>query len=114
MTLTRAEDREVRREKNRTYYERNKEAKKEYQRRYYRMMQKRERDKPIERRYQNQTPSTAKLEANLPFGLKQHIADLRAEYLRIPIHKRPYYPDFLEEKTELYYKLKKINASRAF
>lgn len=114
MTLTRAEDREVRREKNRTYYERHKEAKREYQKKYYRVVQQREREKPREHRYHEHTPSTAKLEADLPLGFRKHIAELRAEYLRIPIHKRPHYPDFLEEKVELYYKLKRIGAERLF
>ena len=79
------------------------ERKKAYAREYWREHYKKEckrvpRDKPYV------PPSTEAIEEQLPYGMKKNRLRLRAEYLEIPIHKRPPYDYYLRCRTVGYYR----------
>lgn len=106
--MTRAEDKALRRERNRRDYESRKESKKEYSRRWYYENHDHVLKKAAEYRQRRREdavvtkfvpPSTDALESALPPALRKNIMELRAEYLGIHISRRPPYDAFLKMKT---------------
>lgn len=111
--MTRAEELERKRERNRLEYQAGKEKRLERQREQSRKWYWANREYQLAKaaatrqRLREQaivtpresSPSIDSLEAQLPYCLKQDIPSLRAEFLKIPIMERPPYDEFLKMKT---------------
>lgn len=107
--MTRAEELEKKKERNRREYERRLERKREQSRQWYWQNRDYALAKAAATRQRlreeasvapkDPPPSIESLEEQLPYYLKQDIPGLRAEFLNIPINERPPYDEFLKMKT---------------
>lgn len=107
--MTRADELEKKKERNRREYERRLDRKREQSRQWYwqnrdyalakaAATRQRKREETIVAT-KEPPPSIESLEAQLPYYLKQDIPGLRAEFLKIPITERPPYDEVLKTKT---------------
>ena len=117
--MTRADEAELKKERNRKMYAAHKEQYKARARKWYwdnreHALQKaalyREKLRRNAKFTAEAKPSIDAIEANLPRGLREKIPTLRSQFLNIPILQRPPYDEYLRDKTIEY--LKSTNNER--
>lgn len=108
------EELERKRERNRREYLKNHEKRIFYARKYYsehkeyfQLKAKRYRERKRAERMDAPPvtrPSIESLEESLPYELRRKTKQMRREFLKIPIQKRPTYDVYIRQKTAEYFK----------
>ena len=112
--MTRMEELERKRERNRQEYLKNRDKRMEQSRKWYSMHKDYyyEKTRRYRERKRNETlaapsairPSIESQEAVLPYELRKKTKQMRHEFLKIPIQDRPTYDVYIRQKTAEYYK----------